>query len=195
MQIQFNRKTKGQSRDQALVARRLRLKRSVTLLLLASLLPGAAFAIDDVKESTEAFLAEAFGSATPQPRALDLSSNVQSMLMQTFGKSYPQERLRYWKVGGTSAWILEDIGKEGYVPTTTGFIVKNGAIQAARVLIYRESRGEQVADPSFTRQFVGARLSGSQLDRQIDGISGATLSVQMMTRLARAALTLDSVAN
>lgn len=173
----------------------MKLKRTLVVVLLSSLVPGAAFAIDDVKETTEAFLAEAFGSATPPPKALELTDNVQSMLSQTFGKAYPQERLRYWKSGGTSAWILEDVGKDGYVPTTTGFIVKNGAIQAARVLIYRESRGEQVADPSFTRQFVGAHLAGAQLDREIDGISGATLSVAMMTRLARAALTLDSVAN
>lgn len=170
------------------------LKRVALALLVASMIPSVSYAIDDVKETTSAFLTEAFGASAPAPKALDLSDAIQSQLTQTFGKPYPQQRLRYWKSGGTSAWILDDVGKDGYVPTTTGFIVHNGAIQAARVLIYRESRGDQVADPSFTKQFVGARLTGAQLDRQIDGISGATLSVQMMERLARAALTLDSVA-
>ncbi|RQR85345.1 FMN-binding protein [Burkholderia sp. Bp9012] len=173
---------------------RFPMRRIAAAILMAGMLPTLSYAIDDVKETTNAFLAEAFGSAPPAPKALELSADVQGKLVQTFGKQYPQQRLRYWKSGATSAWVLEDIGKEGYVPTTTGFIVRNGAIQAARVLIYRESRGDQVAEPTFTKQFVGAKLAGSQLDRQIDGISGATLSVQMMTRLARAALTLDSVA-
>ncbi|MGC2967791.1 FMN-binding protein [Paraburkholderia aspalathi] len=175
-------------------APRQRLTRVAAATLLLGMMPMLSYAIDDVKETPEAFLAEAFGAAVPPPKALDLTDPVQSKLMQTFGKQYPQQRLRYWKSGTRSAWILDDIGKDGYVPTTTGFIVQNGAIQAARVLIYRESRGDQVADPSFTKQFTGAHLAGAQLDRQIDGISGATLSVQMMQRLARAALTLDSVA-
>ena len=54
--------------------------------------------------------------------------------------------------------------------------------------------GEQVAEPSFLQKFLGARLSGGQLDRAIDNISGATLSVQMMQRMARTVLTLDASA-
>ena len=61
-----------------------------------------------------------------------------------------------------------------------------------RVLIYRESRGWEVKYPAFTDQFRGARLtSDGKLDQSIDGISGATLSVHALTRLARLALLLD----
>jgi hypothetical protein len=42
----------------------------------------------------------------------------------------------------------------------------------------------------FTREFDSAALDGGgELDRGIDGISGATLSVRAVTRLARVALT------
>ena len=45
--------------------------------------------------------------------------------------------------------------------------------------------------PAFPAQFAGARLTSSQgLDRHIDGISGATLSVRALSRLARLALLL-----
>lgn len=100
--------------------------------------------------------------------------------------------MRYWRAGGRTAWILDDVGKEGYQMTTAGFIVKAGAIELAKVLVYRESRGEQVALPAFLNKFTGARLAGGGLDRSIDNISGATLSVLLMQRMARTALTLDA---
>jgi len=145
-------------------------------------------------ETPDAFLAEAFGSAPPAAQMLELDAGKQSQVAAVFGRPYPQSRLRYWRAGGRSAWILDDLGKQGYQLTTAGFVVKGGEIDFARVLIYRESRGEQVADPSFLKKLSGLRPNGNGLNREVDGISGATLSVKMMQRMARTALTLDSIA-
>ncbi len=96
-------------------------------------------------------------------------------------------RLRYWGRDGRTAWILDEIGKEE--PITTGIVVNGRAIEEVKVLIFRESRGWEVRHPFFTDQFKGARLGhDDQLDRHIDGISGATLSVRALKRLARVAL-------
>jgi hypothetical protein len=43
----------------------------------------------------------------------------------------------------------------------------------------------------FTRQFDQAQLENGKLDRSIDGITGATLSVEALQRAARLALWLD----
>ena len=60
---------------------------------------------------------------------------------------------------------------------TAGFVVKDDRIEQAKVLIYREHREMEVRFPAFLKQFTGVSLSsGNNLDRQIDGISGATLS-------------------
>ena len=57
------------------------------------------------------------------------------------------------------------------------------------MLTYRENRGGEVATPAFTDQFSHAMLADNgELDVHIDGISGATLSVQALTRLANMAL-------
>jgi hypothetical protein len=130
-------------------------------------------------QTPEAFIAEAFHGAPPPPKVA----------------SGPAGPVHYWKLNGRSAWILDDMGKQGYQLTTAGFIVKGGSIETAKVLIYRESRGEQVAEPSFLQKFIGARLVGGGLDRNIDNISGATLSVQMMQRMARTVLALDASAS
>ena len=99
-------------------------------------------------------------------------------------------RIRYWADGGRTAWIVEEIGKEK--PITTGIVVNAGNIERVKVLIFRESRGWEVRHDFFTDQFNGAGLTGQhQLDRNIDGISGATMSVHAVTRLARMVLFLD----
>ena len=60
-----------------------------------------------------------------------------------------------------------------------------------KVLIFRESRGWEVRYPFFTDQFKGATLvTDNNLDRKIDGITGATLSVNALTKLGRIALLL-----
>ena len=56
-----------------------------------------------------------------------------------YGRSFPQRRLHYWRAAdGRTAWIFDDIGKEGYQPTTSGFVVKDGVAvvgAAAGVLV------------------------------------------------------------
>lgn len=143
----------------------------------------------------EAFLAEVFGPTLPPVQTLELDAAKMSQLSTVYTmRKFPQARVRYWAANGRTAWIFEDIGKEGYQPTISGFVVKDGAIESARVLFYKESRGEQVGEPSFLKQLAGARASGNGLDRSVDNISGATYSVKLMQRMARTALMLDQLA-
>ncbi|HKY90352.1 MAG TPA: FMN-binding protein [Nevskiaceae bacterium] len=169
------------------------------LAALASAVTGSTWA--EVKkfelfktfQTPEAFLAEAFGATVPPPATLDLDGPKQSQVASVFGRPFPLSRVRYWRANGRTAWIFDDIGKTGYQPTTSGFVIAGGAVEMARVLIYRESRGEQVGERSFLQQFSGARPAGAALDRTIDNISGATYSVKMMQRMARTAIALDAL--
>jgi len=96
-------------------------------------------------------------------------------------------RIRYWQRDGKTVWILEEPSKEQ--PITTGIVINNDRIEQVKVLIYRESRGMEVRYPFFTDQYKDAGLQNDrQLDRTIDGISGATLSVRALTKLVRLAL-------
>lgn len=169
------------------------------LATIASAFAGASwsetkkFELFKTFQTPEAFLAEAFGATPPPPAVLDLDSAMQSQVAAVFGRPFPLPRVRYWRAAGRTAWIFDDIGKTGYQPTTSAFVVSGGAIESARVLVYRESRGEQVGERSFLQQFSGARASGAGLDRSVDNISGATYSVKMMQRMARTAIALDAL--
>lgn len=159
------------------------------LCLCLAALPAWA---DQIYQQPEDFVREAFSDAPPKPKLLWLDAHAQQQLSAIFTHPYPQARLRYWRTPARTVWILEDIGKE--YPITAGFIVAGGQIKDARVLIYRETRGEEIHYPAFLRQFQGATLKDDALSTRIDGISGATLSVWAMQRMARAALTLDGLA-
>jgi hypothetical protein len=149
----------------------------------------AAAAQGEVYQEPGAFVAEVFGSA-PAPRVLWLTKELQAEAAAILGHPPAQLRQRHWSEGQKSVWILEETGKEELI--TAGFVVVDGRIDHIRVLVYRESRGQEVRQSSFLKQFKSARLAkGDQLDRDIDGIVGATLSVGAMERMARLALFLD----
>lgn len=155
-------------------------------LSLPSLLPAAT-----VYETQTEFLARAFSDSQPQPKVAWLSGARKSTVKQLLGHDYPALRLRYWCQNERSAWILEELGKD--LPITVGIVVDKDYIKSLRVLTYRENRGGEVATPSFTDQFNHRTLQeNGTLDTKIDGISGATLSVKALTRLATIALFLHS---
>jgi hypothetical protein len=166
-------------------------RRAFNALLMALFATPLRSFADEVILSPEDFVSETFGADTPSSNLRWLDDQAQVALTAVFGHRYPQARLRYWRHDGRTAWILDEIGKE--YPITAGFVVRNQLIEQARVLIYRESRGDQIRFPVFLKQFAGAQLENEGLSRKIDGISGATLSVRAMERMARAALTLDRI--
>jgi hypothetical protein len=157
-----------------------------SLLAIVLGLCAAAQALGEVYQTPEAFVAEVFGTL-PAPRVLWLSREVQAGAAAILDHPPANLRQRYWSDGARSVWILEEIGKEELI--TAGFVISRGRIDHVRVLAYRESRGQEVRDPWFLKQFAGAGLGkGDRLDRGIDGISGATLSVHAMERMSRLAL-------
>jgi len=168
---------------------RARAARCVALLAAALAALGPARA--EVLQDPDAFVAEVFGQP-PAPKVLWLTPDIQAEAKAILGHPPAQLRQRYWSDAHRSVWILEEIGKEE--PITAGFVVVDGGIDHVRVLVYRESRGGEVREPAFTKQFRGAKLAkADRLDRDIDGIVGATLSVGAMERMARLALYFDRV--
>jgi hypothetical protein len=139
--------------------------------------------------SSGEFLDSAFPAGAPESSTLWVKGDLRQAIESSLGHPFGSLRIRYWKDGDSSAWILDEIGKE--LPITIGVAVTAGEIRDVRILEFRESRGWEVRYPFFTDQFRQARLgSDGDLTRDIDGISGATLSVNAVTRVARIALLL-----
>lgn len=156
------------------------------LLLLA----GSATAEVTRHLDRETFLREAFeGDRIPDWELLMLTPELKQRAREILGHEYQGLRVRYWRSGERTAWILEEIGKKK--PITMGIVIKAGTIRDIKILVYRESRGGEVHRESFRTQFRGLTLDEERrLSGDIDGITGATLSVDAVTRVSRLALTL-----
>jgi len=160
----------------------------VVLVIAAPSLASAA----SVYETNAEFIDRGYNGSPPEPAVVWLSGETKTRVHEILGHNYPALRVRYWCKAGRSAWILDEIGKE--LPITVGVIINQQYISNLSVLVYRENRGEEVATPAFTDQFEHRSLADDgSLDQSIDGITGATLSVQALTRLASMALYLHSV--
>lgn len=88
------------------------------------------------------------------------------------------------------AVIVQEIGK--HRPIT--FIVGVGAdrkIRDAALMVYREAYGGEVRDRRFLQQYIGKQLTDPLLPfRDIQNISGATMSVEAVGRGSKKALAL-----
>ena len=158
---------------------------SLLLLIASPLLAGGVY------QQPEEFLSQTFDGSPPPATVVWLTGERKKAVTGLLGHRYPSLRVRYWRRGTRSAWILEEVGKSK--PITAGFVVDAGRIERVKVLIFRESRGWEIRHDFFTDQFRDAGLNEQgELDRDIDGISGATLSVRAIRKLAALALYLDA---
>lgn len=132
------------------------------------------------------FVTRAFHGQAPAAAALWFTPELKASAKSATGFTPDVMRLRYWRHGDRTAWILDRIGKEE--PISFGVVVENDAIVAIEVLVYRESRGHEIRAPRWLAQFAGARATPRGIDRRIDNITGATLSVRAGIDVARLAL-------
>ena len=133
------------------------------------------------------FIREVFGNAEVNSGKLWIDKDLQLEIRRILGHDLGALRIRYWSQAKRTAWILEEIGKEQ--PITAGIVINDSKIEQVKVLIFRETRGGEIRYPFFTDQFNGAGLDhNNNLNQHIDGISGATLSVNAMVKLAQLAL-------
>ncbi len=134
------------------------------------------------------------GEVQFQTKTLWLDKYTQGKIKKILNHNYPRLRLRYKINTGippnsdlTTVWFLDEIGKER--PISFGIAVKNDKVQLIRVLEFRESRGFEIKNSAFTKQFEHVGLDGDgKLDQSIDGITGATMSVRAMKKISRIAL-------
>jgi hypothetical protein len=102
---------------------------------------------ESIYQPVTAFVKAQFTQTLPSPSVLWLTRDRQSQITQLIGHPYKKLRLHYWRQSNKTVWILDEIGKE--LPITLGIAVNQGKIQSLKVLVYRESRGDEVRHDFF----------------------------------------------
>lgn len=156
------------------------------LITLLSVVITNIFA-EEVYQKPEDFIKESFSSKPPKSSVLWITKSLKPEIYKILGHDLNVLRIRYWRQNNKTVWILNEIGKEH--PITVGLVVEKNKLQKLKVLIFRESRGWEVRHTFFTKQFKQVGITPeNKLEKDIDGISGATLSVTALKKLARLAL-------
>ncbi len=166
------------------------MKLKITTLFLLCMVFGTVAIAGGVYQEPAEFINEVFDDKPPKAEVLWLDKDLKKQIVKILDHKYKGLRVRYWYKENKSAWILEEIGKEKLI--TTGIVINNGKIEQVKVLVFRESRGWEVRHDFFTDQFKHAALKENhQLDKSIDNISGATLSVRAVRKQTQSALLLE----
>jgi len=143
-----------------------------------------------IYQTNEDFLNSIFNKDIPKVKAIWQKGLIKKEIKNILGHRYPSLRIKYWANENRSVWILDEIGKDKQI--TVGVVVSNGKIEKIRILEFRESRGDEVRFTYFTNQFNLIGLTPEKkLTHSIDAITGATLSVRAIKKIAKLALFLD----
>lgn len=173
--------------------------------LAALLAPGIVMIVPSPVRGEQVYLTKAdapraiFPEGTASARkTLDLSDAEVAALSKALGRRVEARRYQYVEVKsekGTAGiiLILDVIGESQPITFAVG-VSPDGALQDIQVMVYREPQGEAIQERRFRRQFVGKRAKDPiTLDKDIDAISGATISSRSATFAARKGLLLAEV--
>ena len=172
----------------------------VVVLALPLIMPMTAVAVAGQAPTVYLTLDQApksiFPDADIERKELPSTPAFQSALKTKLGRlqptmweaSYPTFTARKDGALVGYAVVVQEIGKHDpftlIVSVDPAFKVRDVAL-----MVYRETRGGEIAQRRFLAQYKGKRAADPiQLDRDIVGISGATLSVQGANRAVHKAI-------
>ena len=118
---------------------------------------------------------------------LKLDKQMKKQVENQVKQRFYRDKLYYWTISQsdttiTYAFLDNVIGNS--MPITFMVILNiDGDIINANVIKYREAYGGEVGNKGWLRQFINLNNnSGYNIGKDIDGISGATISVKSMSK-------------
>ena len=158
------------------------MKYSILIILTSFLAAG------DIKISCEEHLSNLYPVDTDfSMHILLLDKQVKKKVENKVKQRFYRDKLYYWNItkgDSTMAYAFLDnvIGKS--MPITFMVILNiDGDIINANVIKYRESYGSEVGNKGWLQQFIDFNNNSDyNIGKEIDGISGATISVKSMSK-------------
>lgn len=129
---------------------------------------------------------------------LDLGDEELKALEKRMGKRVDVRQYRYLDVLKSEGlagriFFLDVVGQSKLIGFGVG-VTPEGALKDVEVMIYRETQGDQIREARFRRQFAGKKLEDPiALGKDIDAVSGATISSRSAAYAGRKALALDEI--
>ena len=157
---------------------------SFYLILLGGILLGGS----PIRDAAEKYIISQFDvDVSIYMHTLKLDTELKVLVQNKVKQRFYRDELYYWNISNndtTIAYALMDnvLGKS--MPITFLVIVNNeGDILASDVIKYREAYGSEVGNKNWLAQFTYFNdTTDFKVGGNIDGISGATISVNSLTK-------------
>jgi len=162
-------------------------------------LPVAAIAICQPAQATVYLTVEQaqrlmFGDGELTPVPLALSATDAATVERETGTRYYPGALRAWKAPDGYFFADAVVGKHDLISYAVALGL-DGRIRQVEILEYREAYGGAIRGAGWRRQFTGrSHADPVQIGRDIQNISGATLSCQHVTDGIRRLLAIYAIA-
>ena len=168
----------------------------LTLVVGCCLLPAARALAETTYYTPRALLADFFPKSEKVTfRTFTLDPSLKTRLAQRLGYTPAKERYNIFVATSNNhvdgyAIIDEEQGLHQPITFATR-LSPRGVIERLEIMVYREPRGDEVRDARFRHQFEGKTAQDPmRVSRDIDAVSGATVSSASMAVGARRAAVL-----
>ena len=158
---------------------------------LVCAVPGHAAQYLTVEQAQQAI----FPGASFTRADVTLSDEQKKQIEDASGADVRDRTQQVWKVEG-GGWLIIDevLGKHEFITYALGLDAA-GAVKQIEVLDYRETYGSEIRDAKWRAQFTGMTSpSAPKLGKNIQNVSGATLSCRHLTDGVRRLLVFHDVA-
>lgn len=110
-----------------------------------------------------------------------ITENQAASIEKKSGVAVRSRQLKAWKVSGGGWFIADEVaGDHDFIPFALALDDK-GTVKSVEIMEYREYVGGEIRNPKWLAQFAGKKDGSSlELNKDIQNISGATLSSQHM---------------
>ena len=159
--------------------------------ILGSAVAGHGVVYFDVAGAQKAI----FPGKSMTPADVKLTDEQRKAIEQQSGVRVRSADQRVWRVAGGGWFIVDEVvGKHEFITYAVG-LNASGAVHGIEIMDYRETYGGEVRNPKWRAQFTGkTKAAPLQLDKDIQNISGATLSSRHITEGVKRLLALHNVA-
>ena len=147
---------------------------------------------ETIEQKKFQFLEKFFLGPPPDPAYLWITPAIRSRIKAILLRDYNGLCIPYWEYNEETLWILNDTPKEK--PVYVEIVIYQEKIKYLDIIFSSGKWGKQVQSKYFKHQFKEIALDENELlNKKIDSISGATFSVNTVSRLAQLALFLNKM--
>lgn len=149
-------------------------------LPISALVAPSAFAVQYLtvdQAQKEIFPGKSFTAAP-----VKLTSGQRNAIERVSGVRVLRDEEQVWRVTGGGWFIIDEVvGKHEFITYALG-LRPDGSVKQIEIMNYRETYGGEIRNAAWRAQFAGkTSKSELKLDRDIQNISGATLSCRHIT--------------